>query len=299
MSAARDPVDPALAVDVLLQALPYIERFRGSVAVVKFGGNAMTRPDLFAEFAQDVVLMHRVGIRPVVVHGGGPQIGEWLRRLGKESAFVGGRRVTDAETLEVAQMVLMGKVNADIVTALNAFGPVALGLAGTDAQLLEAVAHDPELGFVGSVRRVDPELINRTLAMDLIPVIATIGVDAEGQTYNINADDAATAIAEELRAEKLIFLTDVPGLLADVDDPSSLITRVEAGRIGAMIEDGTISGGMVPKMSGCARAVRHGVGAVHLIDGRLPHVLLLELFTDAGVGTMVVADGPAGEGEPW
>lgn len=299
MSAARGPVDPALAVDVLLQALPYIERFRGSVAVVKFGGNAMTRPDLFAEFAQDVVLMHRVGIRPVVVHGGGPQIGEWLRRLGKESAFVGGRRVTDAETLEVAQMVLMGKVNADIVTALNAFGPVALGLAGTDAQLLEAVAHDPELGFVGSVRRVNPELINRTLAMDLIPVIATIGVDAEGQTYNINADDAATAIAEELRAEKLIFLTDVPGLLADVDDPSSLITRVEAGRIGAMIEDGTISGGMVPKMSGCARAVRHGVGAVHLIDGRLPHVLLLELFTDAGVGTMVVADGPAGEGELW
>jgi acetylglutamate kinase len=299
VSAARGPVDPALAVDVLLQALPYIERFRGSVAVVKFGGNAMTRPDLFAEFAQDVVLMHRVGIRPVVVHGGGPQIGEWLRRLGKESAFVGGRRVTDAETLEVAQMVLMGKVNADIVTALNAFGPVALGLAGTDAQLLEAVAHDPELGFVGSVRRVNPELINRTLAMDLIPVIATIGVDAEGQTYNINADDAATAIAEELRAEKLIFLTDVPGLLADVDDPSSLITRVEAGRIGAMIEDGTISGGMVPKMSGCARAVRHGVGAVHLIDGRLPHVLLLELFTDAGVGTMVVADGPAGEGELW
>jgi acetylglutamate kinase len=165
---------------------------------------------------------------------------------------------------------------------------VALGLAGTDAQLLEAEAHDDDLGYVGTVTRVNPELIHRTLAMDLIPVIATIGVDAEGQTYNINADDAATAVAEELRAEKLIFLTDVPGLLADVDDPASLITEVDAARVADLVGDGTISGGMVPKMSGCARAVEHGVGSVHLIDGRLPHVLLLELFTDAGVGTMVV-----------
>jgi acetylglutamate kinase len=276
-----------VAVDVLLQALPYIERFRGSVVVVKFGGNAMSSPELFADFAKDVVLMHRIGMRPVVVHGGGPQIGEWLRRLGKESEFVGGRRVTDAETLEVAQMVLMGKVNADIVTALNAFGPLALGLAGTDAQLLEAESHDPELGFVGAVTQVNPELIVRTLAMDLIPVIATIGVDAAGQTYNINADDAATAIAEELRAEKLIFLTDVPGLLADVEDPASLLTSVDADDVARMVGDGSISGGMVPKMSGCVRAIEHGVGSVHLIDGRLPHVLLLELLTDAGVGTMV------------
>jgi acetylglutamate kinase len=296
--SAGTRTDPALAVDVLLEALPYIERFRGSVAVVKFGGNAMTNPDLFADFAKDVVLMHRVGIRPVVVHGGGPQIGEWLARLGKESEFVGGRRVTDAETLEVAQMVLMGKVNADIVTALNAFGPVALGLAGTDAQLLEATAHDDDLGFVGTVTRVNPELIHRTLAMDLIPVLATIGVDAAGQTYNINADDAATAVAEELGAEKLVFLTDVPGLLADVDDPSSLIPRIDAGRVAELIGDGTISGGMVPKMSGCARAVEHGVGSVHLIDGRLPHVLLLELFTDAGVGTMVVPAEGDGHGGP-
>jgi acetylglutamate kinase len=284
--------DPAVAVDVLLQALPYIERFRGSVVVVKFGGNAMTSPELFEDFAKDVVLMHRVGMRPVVVHGGGPQIGEWLRRLGKESEFIGGRRVTDAETLEVAQMVLIGKVNADIVTALNQFGPLALGLAGTDAQLLEAASHDPELGYVGAVTKVNPELIRRTLSMDLIPVIATIGVDVEGQTYNINADDAATAIAVRLGAEKLMFLTDVPGLLADVDDPASLIHRIAASEVGGLIADGTISGGMVPKMSGCARAVEAGVGSVHLIDGRLPHVLLLELFTDAGVGTMVVADGP-------
>ena len=199
---------------------------------MKFGGNAMTHPDLFADFAKDVVLMHRVGMRPVVVHGGGPQIGEWLARMGKESEFVGGRRVTDAETLEVAQMVLMGKVNADIVTALNAFGPVALGLAGTDAQMLEAAAHDPELGFVGAVTKVNPELIRRTLSMDLIPVIATIGVDGAGQTYNINADDAATAVAEELGAEKLIFLTDVPGLLADVDDPVQPGAAGGAGRGG-------------------------------------------------------------------
>jgi len=275
-------------VDVLLQALPYIERFRGSVVVVKFGGNAMTSPDLFESFASDIVWMHRVGIRPIVVHGGGPQIGEWLARLGRESTFVDGRRVTDAETLEVAQMVLIGKVNSDIVTALNAHGPVAVGLSGTDASMLAAEPHDPELGFVGSVTEVHPELIERTLAMDLVPVLATIGVDASGQTYNINADDAATAVAKELGAEKLIFLSDVPGLLTDVDEPASLVAEVGTATVRSFISDGTISGGMVPKMAGCVEAVEAGVGSVHLIDGRLPHVLLLELFTDAGVGTMVV-----------
>lgn len=280
-------VDPEVAVEVLLQALPYIEAFRGSVVVVKFGGNAMVDPALFSSFASDVVWMHRVGIRPIVVHGGGPQIGEWMARLGRESTFVDGRRVTDAETLEVAQMVLIGKVNSDIVTALNANGPVAVGLSGTDASMLAAEPHDPELGFVGSVTEVHPELMERTLAMDLVPVLATIGVDARGQRYNINADDAATAVARSLGAQKLVFLTDVPGLLADVGDPGSLIARVTPERIDELVRDGTIAGGMVPKMSGCARAVREGVGSVHLIDGRLPHVLLLELFTAAGVGTMV------------
>jgi len=281
--------DPAVAVDVLLQALPYIERFRGSVVVVKFGGNAMTRPELFADFAKDLVMMHRVGMRPVVVHGGGPQIGEWLRRVGKESSFVDGRRVTDAETLEIAQMVLIGKVNSDIVTALNTAGPLAVGLSGTDAMLLTATAHDPELGFVGTVTKVHPELIERTLSMDLIPVIATIGADETGQTYNINADDAATEIAQALGAEKLIFLTDVPGLLADVDDPSSLITRVTTDEVREHISTGVVSGGMIPKMAGCVRSIEQGVGSVHLIDGRVSHVLLLELLTHAGVGTMVVA----------
>lgn len=285
------PAEPAAVVEVLLQALPYIEAFRGSVVVVKFGGNAMTDPALFESFASDIVWMHRVGMRPVVVHGGGPQIGEWMGRLGRESTFVDGRRVTDSETLEVAQMVLMGKVNSDIVNALNSGGPVAVGLSGTDASMLEAEPHDPELGFVGRVSEVHPELIERTLAMDLVPVLATIGVDGAGQRYNINADDAATAVARRLGAEKLVFLTDVPGLLADATDPGSLIERVTAERIGELVSDGTISGGMVPKMAGCAEAVRGGVGSVHLIDGRIPHVLLLELFTDEGVGTMVTADG--------
>jgi acetylglutamate kinase len=285
--------DPQVAVDVLLQALPYIEQFRGAVVVVKFGGNAMSTPELFADFAKDIVLMHRVGMRPVVVHGGGPQIGYWLSRMGKETSFVDGRRVTDAETLEIAQMVLIGKVNSDIVTALNTNGPVALGLSGTDAMLLEAEAHDADLGYVGTVTKVNPELITRTLSMDLIPVIATIGADDSGQTYNINADDAATAVAQELAAEKLIFLSDVPGLLADVDDPDSLITSVSTVDAQDHINSGVISGGMVPKIAGCIRAIEHGVGSVHLIDGRLPHVLLLELFTQAGVGTMVVrAEGP-------
>ncbi|MGI9577576.1 MAG: acetylglutamate kinase [Microthrixaceae bacterium] len=298
---AVDPrKDPTVAVDVLLQALPYIERFRGSVVVVKFGGNAMTSPELFESFASDIVWMHRVGMRPVVVHGGGPQIGEWMNRLGRESTFVEGRRVTDAETLEVAQMVLIGKVNSDIVTALNANGPVAVGLSGTDASMLKAEAHDPELGFVGAVTEVHPELIERTLAMDLVPVLATIGVDDDGQTYNINADDAATAVARTLGAEKLMFLTDVPGLLADPDDHDSLVAEVDTKGIRDMISDGTITGGMIPKMAGCAEAVEQGVGSVHLIDGRLPHVLLLELFTDAGVGTMVAgpSDGVAVEDGP-
>lgn len=279
--------DPAVAVDVLLQALPHIERFRGAVVVVKFGGNAMTSPELFAEVAKDLVMMHRVGMRPVVVHGGGPQIDRWLSRLGKESAFVGGRRVTDAETLEVAQMVLMGKVNADIVTALNTFGPIAVGLSGTDAMLLHAGTQDPELGFVGAVQRVDPTLITGTLEMDLIPVLATIGVDSDGQTYNVNADDAATEVAQALGAEKLIFMTDVAGLLEDPGDPDTLITSIDTARVRSLIDSGAISGGMIPKMVGCIRAVDNGVGSVHLVDGRIPHVLLLELLTTAGVGTMV------------
>lgn len=279
-------------VEVLVQALPYIRRFRGKVVVVKFGGNAMTSPELSRQFAEDVVLMHQVGMKPVVVHGGGPQIGELLGRLGKDTTFVDGHRVTDAETLEVAQMVLMGKVNSDIVAALNAHGRFAVGISGQAAGLIRAGARAPELGFVGDVRTVDPTLLQRLLAMDLVPVVSTIGSDEDGQAYNINADAVAGAVAEALSADKLIFLTDVAGLLRDVDDPGTLIRRIAADEVRPLLEDGTIRGGMIPKMAGCLQAVANGVGQVHLVDGRVAHALLLELFTDAGVGTMVTGDEP-------
>lgn len=276
-------------VQLLLQALPYIQRFAGATVVVKFGGNAMTSPELFDQFAQDIVMMHSVGLRPVVVHGGGPQIGDWLRKLGMSSEFVDGQRVTDADTLEVVQMVLIGKVNSDIVSALNAHGPVAVGLSGQDAGLIEATMRHVDLGFVGDVTNVNPQILHRLVDMDLIPVISTVGSDSVGQAYNINADAVASAVAEALDAQKLIFLTDVPGLLRDVEDPTSLITEVSIAGARELIEDGTIGGGMIPKIEGCIGAIERGVGEVHLIDGRVPHVLLLELFTDAGVGTMVTA----------
>ena len=281
-------------VAVLLQALPYIQRFRGAVVVVKLGGNAMTSAELLGQFAQDIALMHSVGIKPVVVHGGGPQIGEWLTRLGRTSEWVDGQRVTDADTLEIVQMVLIGKVNSEIVSALNVHGPVAVGLSGQDAGLIEAAARHPDLGFVGDVTSINPEIVERLLALDIVPVVSTVGSDSDGQAYNINADAVASAIAESLGASKLIFLTDVAGLLRDVADPTSLIQRVDVETARALIDDGTVSGGMIPKISGCIGAIERGVGQVHLVDGRLPHVLLLELFTDAGVGTMVTA-GTAGE----
>jgi acetylglutamate kinase len=256
----------------------------------------MTSPELLADFASDIALMHSVGLRPVVVHGGGPQIGEWLARLGKTTEFVDGHRVTDAETLEVAQMVLVGKVNSEIVAALNVHGPVAVGLSGQDAGLIRAEPRSPELGFVGDVIGVDPTLVHRLLAMELVPVISTIGADIEGQAYNINADAVAGAVAEALEARKLIFLTDVPGLLADVDDPASLIQQVTDAEARALIDDGTIAGGMIPKITGCLRAIEHGVAQVHLVDGRVHHALLLELFTDAGVGTMVTSSARSAEG---
>jgi len=276
-----------LSVDVLLQALPYIQRFQQNVVVVKFGGNAMESPELAHQFAADIVLMHQVGMKPVVVHGGGPQINQFLKRLGLESSFVDGHRVTDAETLEVARMVLLGKVNSDIVSALNVHGPLAVGISGQDAGLIRAEARSAELGFVGDVMGVDATIVERLLALDLIPVISTIGSDVSGQAYNINADAVAAAVAEALEAQKLIFLTDVAGLLADVDDPDSLIARVDATEARSLIDTGVISGGMIPKISGCLRAIENGVEQVHLVDGRRPHALLLELFTDAGVGTMV------------
>jgi acetylglutamate kinase len=274
---------------VLVEALPYIQRFRGRVVVVKLGGNAMVDPALAGTFAEDIVLMRSVGLRPVVVHGGGPQISDLMERLGMVPEFRDGHRVTTAETVDIARMVLVGKVNREIVSAINVHGPLAVGVSGEDAGLILASARHPDLGFVGDVHDVSPAILQRLLAEDLIPVVSTIGADAAGQAYNINADAVAGALAEALQAEKVVYLTDVEGLLADVDDPGSLISRVDAGRLQAMIDDGTLSGGMLPKIAACIQAVTNGVGSAHLLDGRLPHVVLLELFSDAGVGTMITA----------
>ncbi|HEX6597512.1 MAG TPA: acetylglutamate kinase [Acidimicrobiales bacterium] len=277
---------------VLAEALPYIRRFWGKVVVVKYGGSAMEDPALASLFAQDVVLMRSVGMRPVVVHGGGPQIGALMARLGMVPEFRDGFRVTDADTLDVARMVLVGKVNRDIVSAVNVLAPMAVGLSGEDAGLILATARDPELGFVGDVVHVNPSIIERLMVEELIPVIATIGSDAEGQAYNINADVAAAAIAAALGAEKLVYLTDVAGLLADVRDPSSLVQTLTVDELDRWLagEGGPVSGGMIPKLASCARAVRGGVAQAHILDGRVPHALLLEVFTNEGIGTMI---GPA------
>ena len=275
---------------VLVEVLPYIQRFRGKVVVVKYGGNAMTDPGLAGQFAADMVLLHSVGIRPVVVHGGGPQIAQLMGRLGMVPEFRDGLRVTDAETLDVARMVLVGKVNRDIVSAINTHGPLAVGVSGQDAGLITASPRDPSLGYVGDVSAVNPAIVERLLAEDLIPVVSTIGSDLAGQAYNINADTVAGAVAQALGAEKIIYLTDVPGLLRDVDDPSSLISRVDAGTLDQSLGAGEIEGGMIPKLTACVHAVRGGVGSAHLLDGRVPHVVLLEIFTDSGIGTMIVND---------
>jgi acetylglutamate kinase len=274
---------------VLVEALPYIQRFRGRVVVVKYGGAAMTDPDLAGLFAQDVVLMRSVGMRPVVVHGGGPQIGQLMNRLGKVAEFREGLRVTDADTLDIARMVLVGKVNRDIVAAINVHGPLAVGLSGEDAGLITASARHPDLGYVGNVEAINPGILDRLLAEDLIPVVATIGTDPEGQAYNINADTAAGALAEAVCAEKLVYLTDVVGVLRNVADPFSLIPTASADELDTLVEEGILTGGMIPKIASCTRAVRNGVGHAHILDGRVPHALLLEMFTRDGIGTMVSA----------
>ncbi len=278
---------PQDKAEILVEALPYIRRFWGARVVVKYGGNAMTDPDLAARFAEDVVLMRSVGMRPVVVHGGGPQIGELLGRLGKTTEFRDGLRVTDAETLEVVRMVLVGKIRSAIVSAINVHGSLAVGVSGDDARLIMATQRDPELGFVGDVIGVNPSILERLLAEELIPVVSTIGSDPAGQAYNINADTAAGAIAAALDAEKLVYLTNVEGLLADLDDPTSLVRTTTATELEHLLASGRLSEGMVPKVASCIHALRNGVRQAHLLDGRIPHVLLLEIFTREGIGTMV------------
>jgi len=279
--------EPERRAHALIEALPYIDRFRGAVVVVKFGGNAMVDPDLSRTFAEDIVLLRSVGLKPVVVHGGGPQIGNLLGRLGKESEFRDGLRVTDAETLDVARMVLVGKVGRDIVGSINVHGAYAVGLSGEDGGLIRATERDPALGFVGDIVEVKPNIVERLLAEEMIPVISTIGSDPSGQAYNINADTVAGALAGALGAEKAVYLTDVPGLLKDVNDPESIIATSTVAELRGLIDDGTIAGGMIPKVNACIEAVEAGANAAHMLDGRVPHVLLLELFTDAGIGTKI------------
>jgi len=272
---------------VLAEALPYIREFSGKTIVVKYGGHAMDDPAVAELFAQDVVLMRLVGMNPVVVHGGGPQISHLMRRLGKEPEFVDGLRVTDAETIDIARMALMGKVNRDIVTSLNQHGSYAMGLSGEDAGLLRVVPRDARLGFVGDVSRVDPAVLERVLREELIPVIATIGVDDTGQAFNVNADEAAGAIAAALHAEKLVYLTDVAGIYEDFGDESSLISETDVTGLQRLLEAGKVGEGMIPKVRSCIEALEHGVHRAHILDGRVDHALLLEFFTREGVGTVI------------
>ena len=274
----------------LVEALPYIRRFADQVVVVKYGGNALagaSDDQALALFAQDIVLMRQVGMRPVVVHGGGPQISDLMTRLGKESEFRNGLRVTDGETVDIVRMVLIGQVNPQLVAAINVHGPLAVGVSGEDAGLIRAAPRSADLGFVGDVEAINPTILTALLDDEFIPVVATIGTDAGGQAYNINADTVAGAIAEALGAEKLVYLTDIEGLRRVVDDPHSLIRQTTPDELDVLMADGTIAGGMIPKVESCVHAVRHGVRRAHILDGRISHVLLLEIFTDEGIGTMV------------
>jgi acetylglutamate kinase len=272
---------------VLAEALPYIREFSGKTVVIKYGGHAMSDPALSDLFAADVVLMRLVGMNPVVVHGGGPQISDLMRRLGKEPEFVDGRRVTDAETVDIVRMTLVGKVNREIVASVNRHGSYAVGLSGEDAALIRVDQRDPLLGFVGDVREINPTIVERMLREELIPVIATVGVDDHGQAYNVNADTVAGAMAEALDAEKLVYLTDVAGVYGDWPDEGSLISRIDVAGMEQLIAGGKVSEGMIPKLESCVSALKRGVRRAHILDGRLPHALLLEFFTKQGVGTMV------------
>jgi acetylglutamate kinase len=280
---------PSEIATVLVEALPYIRQFAGKSVVVKLGGAAIDKESDLA-LAQDVLLLRSVGVRCVLVHGGGPQVDTMLRRVGKEPEFRDGLRVTDAETLEIVRMVLVGKINRDLVSVINSQAgedPVAVGVSGEDAGLLTVTPADSTLGFVGNVTGVRAELIHRLLDDGLTPVVSTIGADVDGQPYNINADEAARAIAVAMNAEKIVYLTAVPGLLGDPKDESSLIPRLTSAELRERIEDASVGKGMIPKLRACADAVDQGVSFAHIIDGRVHHSLLIELLTDHGVGTMI------------
>lgn len=278
----------AQRAEVLIHALPYIQKYTNKVVVVKYGGNAMINEELKSAVMGDVVLLSLIGIKVVLVHGGGPEISETLNKMGKKSEFVDGLRVTDAETADVVQMVLAGKINKSLVNLLGSMGGKAIGLSGIDGQMITAKKLDERLGFVGEITHVNTDIINDVLEKGYIPVISTIGFDGNGNVYNINADTAASRLAGELKAESLISMTDIEGILRDRNDASSLISSINVSEAPMLMREGVISGGMIPKVECCVDAIRRGVRKVFIIDGRVPHSILIEMLTDEGIGTMFV-----------
>ncbi len=278
--------------EILIEALPYIQRFNRKIIVIKYGGSAMLDDHLKKQVIQDVTLLKLVGFKPIIVHGGGKEISTWVKRAGMEPRFVNGLRVTDQPTMDIAEMVL-NKVNKSLVTMVESLGVKACGISGKDGNLLNVekkYSNGEDIGFVGDVKKVDTKILYDLLDRDFLPIVCPIGMDDDFNTYNINADDAATAIAEALKADKLAFLTDTPGVLKDKDDPTSLISELSVTEARGLIEDGTVAGGMLPKVKSCISAIDNGVHRVHILDGRIEHCLLLEIFTNKGIGTAIISD---------
>ncbi len=284
-----DSLSNAERAEVITQALPYIKKYTGKVVVVKYGGNAMVNEQLKQQVMEDIVLLWLIGVKIVLVHGGGPEISELMNKLGKKAEFVDGLRVTDKETVDIVQMVLAGKVNKTLVTLLEAKGGRAIGISGMDGRLIEAKMKNEALGYVGEITHVNIHPVTDLLEKGYIPVISTVGCDAEGNTYNINGDTAAAHIAGALGAERLIMMTDIAGILRDRSDPASLIPLLSIREVDELFRSGVISGGMIPKVNCCVEATRRGVERVIIMDGRVPHSILMELLTDEGAGTMVMA----------
>lgn len=280
----------AQRAEVLTQALPYIKKYNGEVVVVKYGGNAMINQELKEQVMEDIVLLWLTGVKIVLVHGGGPEISEMMNKLGKKAQFVDGLRVTDKETVDIVQMVLAGKINKTLVNHIQVKGGKAMGLSGMDGHLIEAKIKDERLGFVGDITNINIQPVIDLMEKGYIPVISTVGCDRESNTYNINADTAAARIAGALGAKRLIMMTDIAGLLKDKDDPSTLISHITVKECNQLLSDGTIQGGMIPKIECCMDAISHGVKKAIIMDGRIPHSILMELFTDEGAGTMVEGD---------
>ena len=278
--------------EVLIEALPYIQRFNRKIIVVKYGGSAMSNEELQKNVIKDVTLLKLVGFKPIIVHGGGKAISKWVGKVGKEAEFVGGLRVTDEETMEIAEMVL-GRVNKSLVTMVQELGVKAVGISGKDGGLLKVdkkYSDGKDIGYVGDIKEVDAKILYDLLENDFLPIVAPVGLDDDFHTYNINADDAACAIAKAVKADKLVFLTGIEGLYRDIDDKSTFISRLTASDAKALINSGVIGGGMLPKLNNCTTAIEEGVSRVHILDGRVPHCLLLEIFTKQGIGTAIISD---------